>query len=174
MDPADGISCHNSEARGETCDGDSRQIFAVSKHQHFFWIYVTIWVCILVKLTFMSLQAKTLTLLHVCLKKQIWFAWLSLASSETIKYQTVSQEQFDHNSYFLTVENSAFTHFRVEISCSVEFNTLWLVLNRWASTKENFLGSADNKGAAHLCSLISAFVICILESIISRLAMSEI
>ena len=38
-------------------------------------------------------------------------------------------------------------------------------------------GVYKNKDAdqpAHLCSLISAFVICVLESIISRLAMSKI
>ena len=38
-------------------------------------------------------------------------------------------------------------------------------------------GFANNKGAdqpAHACSLISAFVICLLETIISKLAPSEI
>ena len=43
--------------------------------------------------------------------------------------------------------------------------------------KPVFIGFVNNKGAdqpAHLCSLISAFVIRLLESIISRFAMSEI
>ena len=55
------------------------------------------------------------------------------------------------------------------------------VLNIWASVRENlYLGvckQANNKGAdqpAHLRKLISSFIILLLESIISRLAMSEL
>ena len=48
----------------------------------------------------------------------------------------------------------------------------------WATAPENLSrGVANNKGAdqpAHAPSLISAFVVCFLESIISRLATSEI
>ena len=48
----------------------------------------------------------------------------------------------------------------------------------WASTRENLSSMfANNKGAdqpAHPRSLISAFVICVLKSIVSRLAMSKI
>ena len=48
----------------------------------------------------------------------------------------------------------------------------------WASTRENLsLGFAHNKGAdlpAHPRSLISAFVICFLESTICKLATGEI
>ena len=48
----------------------------------------------------------------------------------------------------------------------------------WVSTRETYLrGFATNKGAdqpAHTRSLISAFVVHLLESIISRLAISEI
>ena len=50
--------------------------------------------------------------------------------------------------------------------------------SRWALMQDNLsLGFANNKDTdqpAHPCSLISAFVICLLESIIYRLAMSEI
>ena len=53
-----------------------------------------------------------------------------------------------------------------------------LVRVTWASTPENLSsGIANNKGAdqpANLHSLISAFVICLLKSIISILASSEI
>ena len=52
------------------------------------------------------------------------------------------------------------------------------VVHNWAATRENLLlGFCDNKGAdqpAHPRSLISAFVIHVLESKISRLAISEI
>ena len=48
----------------------------------------------------------------------------------------------------------------------------------WSSTRENLSsGFANNKGAdqpAHPCSLINALVFGILESIISKLATSEI
>ena len=48
----------------------------------------------------------------------------------------------------------------------------------WALTQENlYLGFANNKGAdqpGHMCCLISAFVIYLLESIISSLSTSEI
>ena len=47
----------------------------------------------------------------------------------------------------------------------------------WTSAQENLSSVfADNKGVdqpAHLCSLISAFVICSLESMISNLATSK-
>ena len=50
--------------------------------------------------------------------------------------------------------------------------------SKWALTRENLpSGFANNKGAdqpAHMRSLISTFVIHLLESIISRLALSEI
>ena len=57
----------------------------------------------------------------------------------------------------------------------------WLVIHVhkiWASMQETCLwGFANNKGAdqpVHPHSLISTLVICLLESIISKLAMSEI
>ena len=53
-----------------------------------------------------------------------------------------------------------------------------MFLHSWASTQENLSsGFANNKGTdqpAHWHSLISAFVIRLLESILSRLATSEI
>ena len=52
------------------------------------------------------------------------------------------------------------------------------VSHKWALTLENLSsGFASNKSAdqpAHLCRLISAFVIPFLESIMSKLASSEI
>ena len=54
---------------------------------------------------------------------------------------------------------------------------LTLIKMKWASTRENLSsGFANNKGAdqpAHPRSLISVFVIPVLESIISKLASSE-
>ena len=51
------------------------------------------------------------------------------------------------------------------------------LLEKCVSTRENYLqGFVNNKGAdqpAHPCSLISTFVICLMESIISTLDTSE-
>ena len=54
---------------------------------------------------------------------------------------------------------------------------LLLLVNGPSRNKTCLRGFANNKGAdqsAHPCSLISAFVICLLESIISRLATGEV
>ena len=58
---------------------------------------------------------------------------------------------------------------------TLNFFLLYLTYNVWASTQENLF--ANNTGAdqpAHPRSLISAFVIHFLKSIISKLATSEI
>ena len=66
----------------------------------------------------------------------------------------------------------------VKVTFVISLHSKLLCTNNWAATQENLSSMvANNKGAdqpAHPGSLISAFVIQVLESIISGLAMSEI